>query len=150
MIKQDAFGKEMWRYDGRILKREQYCIVLEAYFDRQDMMVNGMPLRQGDRFIETYFTNRWYNIFEIHDGKDDSLRGWYINISHPAMIQSGSISYKDLALDVLIFPDGSEVVLDKEEFEALDLLLEIKAKALEGLAQIKTDRFYQDLLRNRW
>lgn len=49
VIKQNSDGKEMWRYDGRILKQDEDCIVLEAYFDRQDMIIHGMPLRRGDR-----------------------------------------------------------------------------------------------------
>lgn len=137
VIKQNSDGKEMWRYDGRILKQDEDCIVLEAYFDRQDMIIHGMPLRRGDRFIETYFNNRWYNIFEIYDGKDDSLRGWYINISCPAFIQKNSISYKDLALDVLIFPDGKQVILDEDEFEALDILPEIREKLWRAWLKFK-------------
>ena len=30
-----------------------------------------MILAKGDRFVETYYTNRWYNTFEIHAREDD-------------------------------------------------------------------------------
>ena len=47
-------------------------------------------LRRGDRFIETYYTDRWYNIFEIHAREDDRLKGWYCNIAKPAVMEAGN------------------------------------------------------------
>ena len=145
VIKQDSGGKEVWRYTGSLLKRTSHVIVLEAYFDHQDIMLHGMPRRRNDRFVETYFTDRWYNLFEIHDGQMGNLRGWYINISHPAVFEGDKISYKDLALDVLIFPDGRQIVLDEDEFQALDLLLDVREKALAALAEIQSGIWHDEL-----
>ena len=30
-------------------------------------------VKRGDRFVETYYSARWYNIFEIHDRDDGAL-----------------------------------------------------------------------------
>lgn len=146
VIKQDAKGNELWRYKGRILKNDESRIIVEAFFDHQDMMIHGMPLQHGDRFIETYFTDRWYNLFEIHDGQDDHLRGWYINITFPAVFQNDTVSYKDLALDVLVFPDGKIVVLDEDEFEDLDIPPDVREKAFNTLLDIQTGIFDQGIL----
>ena len=36
------------------------------------------------------------------------------------MLTQDSVSWVDLALDLWVSPDGSQAVLDREEFEALD------------------------------
>ncbi len=112
-------------------------MVLEAHFDREDMVFHGMPLYKGDRFIESYYTDRWYNVFEIHARDDDHLRGWYCNIACPAVIDGDAISYIDLALDLLVFPDGRQIVLDLEEFTALDLPDAQRASAWAALEHLQ-------------
>ena len=49
------------------------------------------------------------------------LRGWYCNIGKPALLDGDCLSYVDLALDLLVFPDGRQFVLDEDEFLRLDL-----------------------------
>ena len=137
VIKLDVSGQETWRYQGKVLMRDEESILLEAFFDREDRLFHGMPLRTGDRFVETYYTGRWYNIFEIHGRGDDRLRGWYCNIAKPAMIWWDTLSYVDLALDLLVFPDGRQVVLDEEEFSALRLSESEHQRALAALAELQ-------------
>jgi hypothetical protein len=96
-----------------------------------------MPLRRGDRFLETYFTDRWYNIYEIHAREDDSLRGWYCNVGKPALLDGDCLSYVDLALDLLVFPDGRQVVLDEDEFLSLELSIADRRQALAALEELK-------------
>lgn len=112
-------------------------MVLEAYFDRDDMLFHSMPLRRGDRFIETYYTDRWYNVFEIHAREDDHLRGWYCNITRPAIIKGDVICYQDLELDLLVFPDGRQIVLDMEEFTLLDISEEQRDTARAALENLQ-------------
>ena len=112
-------------------------IILEARFNRQDMDVHGMPFRNNDRFVETHFTNHWYNIFEIHAREDDHVRGWYCDVCSPAIIEDGVVTYRDLALDLLVFPDGRQVVLDEDEFDLLPLTPEIRGKACTALAELQ-------------
>jgi len=137
VIKRNVQGKETWRYDGLLIERGQNFYILEAYFDRQDMLVEGLTLGKGDRFVETYYTDRWYNIFEVHAREDDCIRGWYCNICCPVKVESGALSYVDLALDLLVFPGGNQVLLDQDEFERLEIPAEIRQKALEGLEELK-------------
>lgn len=142
IIKQNLAGEETWRYQGEIIERASDHLVLEAFFDREDMEFHGMPLYKGDRFVETYYFGRWYNIFEIHDRDDDHLKGWYCNISTPAVETSGQVVYKDLALDLLVFPDGRQIVLDEDEFEALNLPPREQKMALTALAELQ--RYFSD------
>ncbi|MEA3349217.1 MAG: DUF402 domain-containing protein [Chloroflexota bacterium] len=137
VIKQDARGRETWRYDGEVLRRSQGQITIEAYFGREVCDLHGLRMRRGDRFVETYFFDRWYNIFEIHDRGDDGLKGWYCNVASPAVFEKGVISYRDLALDVLVFPDGRQLVLDEDEFAALSICPDEREEAITALAELQ-------------
>jgi hypothetical protein len=135
--KLDIHEKLSWQYHGQLLHQDELCIKLEAYFDREDTSFHGMPLCKGDRFVETYYTDRWYNIFEIHARDDDHLRGWYCNIGHPARLDGTTLSYIDLALDLLVFPDGRQLVLDEDEFAKLEITDEVRGHALAALRELQ-------------
>ena len=81
VIKRNLAGEETWRYTGRLLSHKDNKIILEARFNLPDTNVHEIILKQGDRFIETFYTDRWYNIFEIHDLYSDEIKGWYYLIS---------------------------------------------------------------------
>ena len=130
-------GEETWRYFGQLLQRGANFLTLEAYFDRADVKYHGLFLGKGDRFVETYYTDRWYNIFEIHSRQDDSVTGWYCNIGCPAEINSDCLSYVDLALDLIIYPDGRQLVVDEDEFEALEITPETRQQALLALQELQ-------------
>ena len=138
VIKQNPQGEETWRYQGRLVERGEETIIIEAHFDREDMEFHGMQLCKGDRFVETYYYDRWYNIFAIHDREDGRLKGWYCNIATPTVIENSRILYKDLALDLLVFPDGRQLVLDEDEFAELSISAEKRAKARAALAELRT------------
>ena len=72
-------------------------------------------------------------------GRDDGkIKGWYCNVGMPAVIEDDIVSYVDLALDVWVSVDGKQTVLDEDEFEMLELTDELRAKALNGLNDVKT------------
>ena len=137
VIKLDLERRETWRYTGQVLRRWENAILLEARFNRDDTPFHGILLGRGDRFVETFYTDRWYNIFEIHDRETDHLKGWYCNVCQPAEIVDGTVSYVDLALDLLVYPDGKQLVLDEDEFNALQLPEGLRMKALEALEQLQ-------------
>lgn len=135
--KKNPAGEVTYQYEGRLLSRDEREIILEAFFDRPDMPFLDVVFKTGDRFVEYYYTDRWYNIFEVHDRDDRQIKGWYCNIGMPAMIEDGVVSYVDLALDLWVSIDGSQTVLDEDEFESLQLSKEDRAGALEGLDDLK-------------
>jgi protein associated with RNAse G/E len=108
-------------YDGTVLERTSNHIVLEARFDRETVDLGYTVLERHDRFVEHVYADRWYNIFEVHSVRDDHLKGWYCNIATPAVFGTDTIEQVDLALDVWVNPDGSYHVLDREEFDALEI-----------------------------
>jgi uncharacterized protein len=137
VLKLNLAGEVTWQYEGRILRREPHAVVLEAYFNRPDLPFQDVVFKENDRFVETFYNDRWYNIFEIHDRDDGGLKGWYCNIGRPATLGDGTISYVDLALDLWVSADGRQKVLDRDEFDALSLLPDDRAHVLAALADLQ-------------
>ena len=137
ILKLDLNGEVSWQYEGQLLERKADGIVLEAFFDRDDMPFMDVVLKRGDRFVEHFYTDRWYNVFEIYDRDDGKLKGWYCNIGYPAVLELGKVSYIDLALDLWVTSGGEQTVLDKDEFLALNLDTDTRTQALAALAALK-------------
>ena len=136
IIKTDPDGQETWRYQGSVLERKDHNILVEAFFNRQDLVFHGVEMRENDRFLERYYEDRWYNIFELHDRDDERLKGWYCNVTKPAVFSPGKITYADLALDLLVYPDGRYLVLDQDEFDGLDISTATRQQARDALRQL--------------
>ncbi|MCE9645625.1 MAG: DUF402 domain-containing protein [Chloroflexi bacterium] len=137
VLKKNPAGEVTWQYEGVVLSRAKNSLTLEALFNRDDMPFMGIVLKRNDRFIETFYSDRWYNIFEIHDRDDGKLKGWYCNIGKPAILDADSISYLDLALDLWVSPDGTQTVLDEDELEELGLDEDLKQKVYDGLRELQ-------------
>ena len=135
--KKNPAGEVTYEYEGILLSRDERTLVLEALFDRADMPFMDVVFKTGDRFVEYYYTDRWYNIFVVHDREDGNIKGWYCNIGEPAVFEDGTVSYVDLALDLWVSTRGEQTVLDEDEFEALGLNKELRAGALKGLEELQ-------------
>lgn len=135
--KKNPAGEVTYEYEGVLLSRDGNSITLEALFNREDMPFMDVVLKKGDRFVEHYYTDRWYNIFAVYDRDNGEIKGWYCNIGKPAVIEDGVVSYVDLALDLWVSVNGKQTVLDEAEFEKLDLNEELSAGALNGLNELK-------------
>ncbi len=137
VLKQNLAGEVVWQYTGRVLQRQSTSVTLEAYFNRDDMPFLDVILKRGDRYVETYYSNRWYDIFEIYDRDDGQRKGWYCNVTRPAVITDATVAYVDLALDLWISDDGRQTVMDRDEFEALGLAPPEREMALQALAELQ-------------
>lgn len=138
VIKRNASGIETWRYQGRVLYQDAEALLLEARFNRADLQFHGILFKEGDRFVEVYFSDRWYNIYEIYDRDNGALKGWYCNVSMPAVFDDGGVSFVDLALDLLVYPDGRQLALDVGEFEQLNLPEAVQQQARAALSELQT------------
>jgi predicted RNA-binding protein associated with RNAse of E/G family len=137
VIKLDHQGKEVTRYPGEVLMLTGSKIVLKTYFAGIDIDVGGLTLCNGDRLHETFYCQRWYNIFEVYDGDTSQVKGWYCNVGYPAEMDGNILSYRDLALDHLVFPDGRQMVLDEDEFEVLHIPMTDKENAISALQELQ-------------
>ncbi|MGA2505468.1 MAG: DUF402 domain-containing protein [Anaerolineales bacterium] len=138
VIKRNLAGQGLVQYSARVLSRGPNFVLLEARFNRSDVPILGTLLKKDDRFVEIYYTDRWYNIFAVHDREDDHFKGWYCNVGRPAVLESGDrLSYVDLALDLWVTPDRTQTVLDEDEFAALDLDAETREQARAALKELQ-------------
>ena len=140
--KKNLADEVLVEYEGNILERSESSVILEALFNRDDMPFMDVVFKKDDRFVEYFYADRWYNIFEIHDRDDGEIKGWYCNIGMPAVIEDGVVSYVDLALDLWVSADGKQTVLDEDEFENLELSEDLRVGALNGLEELRK-RFAQ-------
>ena len=130
--------EETFSYDGTVLEQTDTSVVLEAFFERYARLELGYTVfERGDRFVEYFYTDRWYNVFAVYAVNTHTLRGWYCNITRPALIESHQVSAVDLALDVWVNPDGSTVLLDEAEFATLPLAAEEVTQAWAAVETIK-------------
>ena len=82
-------GHETWRYEGFILENEGGRIKIKAHFDREDVEFHGVSLRRGDIFIETFYTDRWYNSTIRIENEE-----WIIWMLHPRsyFLEEGTVT----------------------------------------------------------
>lgn len=137
VLKKNPAEEVVWQYEGEVLRRAENEITLEALFNRDDMPFMDITLKRNDRFVETFYADRWYNIFEIYDRDDGKFKGWYCNIGKPAVIAEDFVSYVDLALDLWVSADGSQTVLDEDELEALGLDEALLQKVCDSLKELQ-------------
>ncbi|MCB8946007.1 MAG: DUF402 domain-containing protein [Ardenticatenaceae bacterium] len=136
VYKLDENGRVVWHYPAQILERQPNFVRLEAFFNRDDMALGYTTFKRGDRFMETFYTDRWYNVFAVYDRDDGGLKGWYCNVCRPARVVETAVYCEDLALDVWVGVDGSHLVLDEEEFAELALGEEERREGETAVQQI--------------
>ena len=130
-------GEVKYEYGGTLLEKDEHQIVVEAFFDRDDMPFQDVVFKKGDRFLEFYYFDHWYNIFEIYDRDNNKLKGWYCNVGKPVVMDGDIVSYVDLALDLWVSANGVQVVLDEDEFKDLELNDDMRIGALNGLKELR-------------
>ncbi len=129
-------GSEKLHYDGVVLRRTATEIVLRAPWVRGEYPLGYVTFEPGDVFVEYFYADRWYNVFAIH-GADGRFKGWYSNVTRPAVFGPGEVRAEDLALDVWVWPDRRMLVLDEDEFAALELTPEEQSAARAALEEIQ-------------
>ncbi|GAA1363330.1 DUF402 domain-containing protein [Streptomyces beijiangensis] len=71
----------------------------------------------GDVFTEHYWRDRWYAVKEVRSS-DGVLKGWYCDVTRPAVLDGDQLTVEDLDLDLWVSADHSEIIrLDEDEFE---------------------------------
>jgi uncharacterized protein len=130
-------GAVVWQYPAAVLKRTQSSVRLEAFFNRDDLDLGFTTFKRGDRFVETFYSSRWYNVFAVYDVVNGNLKGWYCNICRPAHIQDTAVRCEDLALDLWVPVAGEMCVLDEDEFEELRLDVDERQNCLAALQELQ-------------
>ncbi|HLZ23071.1 MAG TPA: DUF402 domain-containing protein [Ktedonobacterales bacterium] len=134
--KLNTVGVEVVSYDAELAERLPDGVRLHATWTRGPLALGYTTFETGDHFTEWFYSNRWYNIFQIH-AADSTLKGWYCNVAEPATITADSVTCRDLLLDLWVSPEGQTQVLDEDEFAA-DATLDIQTRlsAQNALAEL--------------
>jgi hypothetical protein len=143
IIKYHAGSEKIYTWSGQLLSETPVSRRVNAWFNGNSGYVGKVLLEPGDRFVETYFTDRWYNFFQIYAGQSDVMKCYYFNLSRPAVFYEDRIEWEDLALDLVVFPDGQKELLDQDEFARLN----IDEKSRQICWQTLTDLLQTDLTR---
>lgn len=124
-------------YSGEVVYRDEEMVVARCPWPSAKVVDLGyFALEPGDIFVEYYYHSHWFNIFAIYDGMG-ALKGWYCNITAPVEILDDGIRWHDLALDLLVLPDGTAIELDRDEFEELDPAPLLRQQAEQALATLR-------------
>jgi protein associated with RNAse G/E len=115
--KLNTLGETKIQYQGEVIEHLVHGVIIQAYWRQPAKDLGYTRFEPGDRFVEYYFTDRWYNIFDISTPSSER-KGWYCNIAQPAIIYNEAIEQVDLLLDVWVDPEGTPLILDEDEFEA--------------------------------
>jgi uncharacterized protein len=135
--KLDAHGTTVIAYEAEVEQRQPDGVRLAARWTRPPMPLGYVTFETGDQFTEWFFSDRWYNIFEIASS-DGALKGWYCNVAAPATIEDDDLFCRDLLLDLWVTPDGATTVLDEDDFAAEPSLdAATRDQALAGLADLQ-------------
>ena len=117
VTKLNPLGERKIQYQGEVIQRLSHGVVIQAYWKQPTKDLGYTLFEPGDQFIEYYYTDRWFNIFDISSA-GGTRKGWYCNIAEPANIHDEQIEQVDLLLDVWVNPKGASLILDEDEFEA--------------------------------
>ena len=100
------------------------------YVTDSERQVASVRLFAGCVTYAVYWPDRPYNVYWWQEPSGRSL-AFYFNISDSTELGREAFRWRDLALDVLVLPDGSAEVLDEAELPA-DLAPPLRAYVLEA------------------
>ncbi|HLG61312.1 MAG TPA: DUF402 domain-containing protein [Ktedonobacteraceae bacterium] len=136
VVKQNPRGEAKIQYSGEVIEHLHDGVVIQAYWKQPVKDLGYTQFEPGDSFVEYYYTDRWFNIFDIARA-GGRRKGWYCNIAEPASISGEYIKQIDLLLDVWVDPGGKTLILDENEFESDTTLSDEQRKgARQGLQQL--------------
>ncbi|EPD61550.1 DUF402 domain-containing protein [Streptomyces sp. HGB0020] len=134
-------GRTKIRYEAELLGDDGTRIVVRAPWAGEGVRDFGfVRFEKGDVFTEHYWRDRWYSVKEVRDSAG-ALKGWYCDITRPAVLAGSELVVEDLDLDLWRSADGRDVRrLDEDEFAASGLTRtdpEAAAAALAALSELE-------------
>jgi predicted RNA-binding protein associated with RNAse of E/G family len=124
-------------YTGELLRDEGAYRLVHARWELPRLDLGCVVFEAGDHFYEHYYTERWFNIFEVRAAAGE-LKGWYCNVARPAQFDDAAITSEDLELDLFVPLDRQGMCrLDVDEFEARDFDPATRAAALAALDELE-------------
>lgn len=131
-------GEVVVTYEADVVQRLTNGVVLRAVWTRPTLDLGYTIFEHGAVFLEWFYTDRWYNVFQIHSAAGE-VKGWYCNVAEPAVISDADVRCRDLYLDLWVGAGGAIVVLDEEELAADESLdAETRARAVAAADELRS------------
>lgn len=132
-------GRTKIRYPAAVVADTGDRITVRAPWAAEGVRDFGfVRFEPGDVFTEHFWRSRWYAVKEVRTG-EGVLKGWYCDVTRPAVVRDGEILVEDLDLDLWVSADGSQVLrLDEDEFEASGLAERDPEAAAEATRALDT------------
>ncbi|MEU5683031.1 DUF402 domain-containing protein [Streptomyces venezuelae] len=110
-------GRTKIRYPAELLDDDGNHLTVRAPWAAPGVRDFGfVRFEPGDVFVEHYWRDRWYAIKEVY-AADGTLKGWYCDVTRPAVHDGAVLTVEDLDLDLWVSPDrGTVLRLDEDEF----------------------------------
>ncbi|WP_217141511.1 DUF402 domain-containing protein [Streptomyces sp. AC627_RSS907] len=110
-------GRTKIRYASVLLHDDGTRVAVRAPWAGDGVRNFGfVRFEAGDVFTEYYWRDRWYSVKEVRTAAG-ALKGWYCDITRPAVLTGSELVVEDLDLDLWRSADGTDVRrLDEDEF----------------------------------
>jgi hypothetical protein len=110
-------GETIYSWQGEVVARAPGYVQLRATWQGPGTVrvAEEVVFERGDVFYEHYYGRQPYGLWQVLTPDERALKCWYCNISTPAQVGDDTITFRDLLLDVLLLPDGTCRVLDRDE-----------------------------------
>jgi len=100
-------------FECELLTRDAGEVVV-IYQMPRDVQLEDVRLRKGTVSLGYFWQDRPYNAYHWIDEQNDTV-ALYFNIADGTRISQQTVEWRDLAVDVLLTPDGRCRVLDEDE-----------------------------------
>ncbi|MFF2963128.1 DUF402 domain-containing protein [Streptomyces sp. NPDC057963] len=110
-------GRTKIRYPADVVRADGTRVTVRAPWAAPGVRDFGfVRFEPGDVFTEHYWRDRWFAVKEVRTGAGE-LKGWYCDITRPAVLRDSELLVEDLDLDLWVSADGTSVLrLDEDEF----------------------------------
>lgn len=110
-FKHDGSVHREWEESTVLAISHQYVVIA----NRRTMVTehNGRTWFTREPAISVFFENHWFNVIGML--RQDGVH-FYCNLSSPYVFDNNKMKYIDYDLDVKVYPDYSQRVLDRDEY----------------------------------
>lgn len=122
IVKLAPDGSEVVRYPGEVVTRfdAESWLVIRAVWAFRIVEVDGLRFSPGDLLLEWFSPELPFNAFALFS-PERQFRGWYANVSHPAVLEPSLeggrplLLWRDLYLDLVALPNEDFTIRDEDE-----------------------------------
>ncbi|MGB8942230.1 MAG: DUF402 domain-containing protein [Streptomyces sp.] len=134
-------GRTKIRYPAEVVADDGTVVTVRAPWAADGIRDFGfVRFEPGDVFTEHYWRDRWYAVKEVRTSTG-VLKGWYCDVTRPAVRDGSTLTVEDLDLDLWCSADGRTILrLDEDEFAESGLAErdpEAASRALSALDELE-------------